>query len=894
MEDRYAVVLATALAVANSIAQGQSIQLEIQPRGPDLQLSWPGSVLLDSGRKVYPVFQLERSPDFQNWQPLGTTVKGGTGPMTLLVRPSETRLFYRLGANWNQSSAQGPVSGGAAVFGYEAAFRSELERLGQISTAQFGALYGLTNEYLSTLSWDPTNALYWDRFAADPAVHNQGLSRTNKGYRWYDFRLNDTELALFRRNGFVVSERLATENFSETFYRLWNDDLPVFISTDALLQAWHRSYDNMIIELEHFWLYYTIGEIISGMAGQITTAQQEAAGGPLEQSLLDADYFLAVARSLYSNTVVRSVLNQDARVQATLDAINREELECFTFFDHERMVDFSQFKPRGHYEESERLRYYFRTLMWLGRTDFRIAGVDMDCDGDRLPPSRRQLGTAIVLGRLLALANQFPNWENFERTIQTFVGISDSMTFAQLADLTEAAGIRTLRDVPSAETLAALQTEIEAGTLGVQNIHGDVFVSPLGPGQVRLPRSFTVCGQKFVLDSWVFSKLVFDSILRFENGVARKVMRRVPSAFDVAFSVLKNDQIVPDLVARIEDRTARNSTNHTIQWRDGYQYQHNLAAVRNVIDMQDASIWDNNIYLGWLGALRELSAPTTAAEFPEAMRTRPWALRTLNTQLASWTHLRHDTLLYVKQSYTFQGLCEYPDGFVEPQVGFWRALERLALRTSEMLAALPGGQIPYRRDPNDTPYTIDLGRIRTNQVNFLTNFASKAAQLRVIAEQELRGEPLSLEQLGFIDSLMERGRTNYSEVREYDGWYPDLYYRQAYLIRRNWDNVFTYPIDFGATKYDALIADVHTDLPDPMGSGDPGGILHQAVGKVNLLYVAVDRGDRKTAYAGPILSHYEFETPFPRRMTDTEWKTQLTDGPPPHPSWTRGFLVPAQ
>jgi hypothetical protein len=218
----------------------------------------------------------------------------------------------------------------------------------------------------------------------------------------------------------------------------------------------------------------------------------------------------------------------------------------------------------------------------------------------------------------------------------------------------------------------------------------------------------------------------------------------------------------------------------------------------------------------------------------------------------------------------------------------------MALRTSEIVSALPGGTVPYQRDPFDPPSTISLGAIRTNQVDFLTNFAAKAAQLRVIAGQALRNEPLSATQLGFIDAMMERGRTNYSEVREYDGWYPELYYRQTYLIRRNWDNVFTYPIDFGATKYDALVADVHTDSPDPMGTDDPGGILHQAVGKVNLLYVAVERGERKTMYAGPVLSHYEFETAFPRRMTDTEWKTLLTNSPPANPSWTQSFLVPAR
>ena len=41
-----------------------------------------------------------------------------------------------------------------------------------------------------------------------------------------------------------------------------------------------------------------------------------------------------------------------------------------------------------------------------------------------------------------------------------------------------------------------------------------------------------------------------------------------------------------------------------------------------------------------------LSAPTTNAKYPEVMRTRAWGHKTLNTQLASWAELRHDTILY--------------------------------------------------------------------------------------------------------------------------------------------------------------------------------------------------------------------------------------------------------
>jgi hypothetical protein len=166
-----------------------------------------------------------------------------------------------------------------------------------------------------------------------------------------------------------------------------------------------------------------------------------------------------------------------------------------------------------------------------------------------------------------------------------------------------------------------------------------------------------VFGQKFVLDSWALSQLVADNIRWVENGKTNKVDRRVPSALDVAFSVLGNNQIVPELVSRMT--TAMPSYPSRV--RDGLNYQHNLAAVRAVVDQQAPSAWHQNIYMSWLDTLRQFSTPLTDdTRLPDPMRSRAWALKDLNTQLASWTQLRHDTVLYAKQSYTDTFACSYP------------------------------------------------------------------------------------------------------------------------------------------------------------------------------------------------------------------------------------------
>jgi hypothetical protein len=90
--------------------------------------------------------------------------------------------------------------------------------------------------------------------------------------------------------------------------------------------------------------------------------------------------------------------------------------------------------------------------------------------------------------------------------------------------------------------------------------------------------------------------------------------------------------------------------------------------------------------------------------------------------------------------------------------------------------------------------------------------------------------------------------------------------------------------------YDALVADVHTDLPDDQVC-DPGGVLHQGVGSVQLLTIAVDNGPDRRIYAGPVFSHYEFEMPGVTRLSDEEWQARLQspDKPSP-PEWTRSYL----
>jgi hypothetical protein len=727
------------------------------------------------------------------------------------------------------------------TFGYTATFDEELKQIGQILPQDFAQQYSSNAQHLPQLSWDVTTAKFWDQFSLSPDKVNIAVERSSQLRRRVDFQLNSEELAVFKHNGFVVSERMSAPSFADLFYSIYSRDLPVFVSSDALLHAWHRSYDEMLKELEESYLTRSLDEILAGMAQKIPEAQSQYGNGVLASSVLDADYFLAVARSLLAGKAVKTYLNQDTRVAQTLTAIEGEQLQEFNLFGRVRVMDFSQFKPRGHYEKSEGLKKYFRAMMWCGRVDLRVAGKPKEA-------SPRELGAAVTLQNLLQQSGKFEQWQQFDRLIQTFVGKTDSMTFAQLSNLLQQANIKSPADIKDLSTLLKLQADILASKIGFQHIRSDAYVSPFGLEKIQLPRSFTVLGQKFVLDSWVTSKVVFDDIL----WDGQKVQRRVPTSLDVAFAVLGNNQVVPDLVARMT-----NTKGH--KFRDGLNYQHNLAAVRKVVDKQNQVAWEENLYTNWLATLRELSAPTTDANYPEAMRTRAWAMKTLNTQLASWTQLRHNTILYAKQSYG-STYCYYPAGFVEPRAKFWGRFERMAMLAASLI--------------EKTPFPKTVQNIQQKQAQFFRNFAQQLAILKGIALKELAQQPLTEAETQFLRRIVEITEQGSGDPT-FSGWYPSLFYKE--------------PAD--SAEWDAIVADVHTDVPEPQ-VGDPGSVLHEAVGNVDLLMLAVDNGEDKMVYAGPVLSHYEFEMPGVSRKSDSEWQQDIQRGNlPPRPDWTNSYLV---
>jgi flagellar hook assembly protein FlgD len=233
----------------------------------------------------------------------------------------------------------------------------------------------------------------------------------------------------------------------------------------------------------------------------------------------------------------------------------------------------------------------------------------------------------------------------------------------------------------------------------------------------------------------------------------------------------------------------------------------------------------------------------------------------MNTQLSSWAQLRHDNLLYAKQSYTGGVSCDYPYGYVEPAVEFYAALETLSDMANTKLLASMDKLAQYE----------DMQYIRSNVRKYFENMQDVAGKLRTISEKEIKGEKLTDSETEFILSVYQE-RDVVCAV-EPSGWYADLYYFKD------------------VEKPDYVVADVHTAPTDAAGNM-VGWVWHVGTGPINLMIVrAKDYEGREIAYAGPVLSFYEHVSTNFKRLTDEEWEQSYQMSHGLRPDWTELYLA---
>ena len=652
------------------------------------------------------------------------------------------------------------------------------------------------------------------------------------------FELEQPELEVLHDRGFVVVDRIpkleepAVDPLTrpgagpvDLYYRVFERDLPVFISADSILHAWHRSYDAILERTEERRLSNTLSRVLDAVHRGLD---------PSAPTSKDARVYIGVARRLLDD--VDGDDDTRAEIDAVVAALETERPTTIDFLGRERDIDASQFIVRGHYASSPRLQRYFRAMMWLGRVDLRL----FDAAQDRVTAVREE-----AAARRIADATQVDlakrGYEEIADYYRAHVGRPQALRPQDLRALCTADGAGSCTKA-NARALQARYRD----TGPVPYAAGD-DATPV-PASVRRGRlSMRLFPQRFAYDAWVLSKTTAPELVP-DGGPGARTMA---SPLDVAYA-LGSDRAREHLGNELDDPLRPNLAP-------------TLEAVRRTIAERPPTELDETAYNHWLEALAALAEPRLDPGLPAVLQTAAWHDRRLESVLASWAELRHDTVLVVEQSMGLIG-CQYPKGYVEPVPQVYAEIRESAAHVHAIHEALGGKEDPV--------------------LDYLGWLQDQLRELERLAKLELAGKPMSPEDLAFISNTVDRHAEGYGGTRSYDGWYAAMYWGPGWAPPGGeMDRYGNLPhIEGGASK--PVVTDVHTDLAKGRG-------LQVATGHPELLIVAIDTpegsGRSVALYAGPVYGFFTFERDLAHRMVDQQWVSQLDDGPPRRPEFARAY-----
>jgi hypothetical protein len=328
-------------------------------------------------------------------------------------------------------------------------------------------------------------------------------------------------------------------------------------------------------------------------------------------------------------------------------------------------------------------------------------------------------------------------------------------------------------------------------------------------------KSFRFMGQRFIPDSYMFQQLVYDKV-----GTASDP-RIFPKGLDV-MAVLGSERALTHLEPEFQYENYESQMNN----------------LQEEFSDLDISVWTQNLYWMWLYALTPL-LQEKPEKYPAFMQSDAWTDKQLNTALGSWTELRHDTILYAKQSYTIEATAipsqpELTTGYVEPCPYVYARLAALARMMRQGL---------QERDLLLPEYSQKLQTLE-----------SVLLELKIISEKELSGEVLTQEQYTLIWNI---GDTLEQLV------------------------TFETAVETETDENLAIVADVHTDVNTQQ-------VLEEGVGSVFLIFVVVNVDGTIIITEGGVFSYYEFTHPISDRLTDEQWQSMEK---PPLPEWTSSFII---
>jgi len=678
------------------------------------------------------------------------------------------------------------------------------------------------------------------------SVNNDLGNVSNAG----DFTFSTEAKSLLVKNAFVVKP-----SYSNEFFPLYESNrysyTPNFVTTDSMLHNYHLMFDFLLKQLEEQKLAAELKQLNASMLSESLIQYNNLKGTEWENAAKRNIGFFAVGSKLLNPSVsipsiVANEVNQELALIEAHQGIEKSPVMNIgggqdTMIDTPQgpqpleslKEDYSQYIPRGHYDKTEQLKAYFKSMMWYGRLTFRLKNDD-------------EIKSGILITITLNKEASQTSWNKIYEPVNFFVGKSDDITYYQFKDLAEKvyganATIQTVSGDKNKFTSFVDETKI----LEPPQINSmPIFQASIQADREKEIKGFRFMGQRFTIDASIFQRLVYREVgdktkscqaFKPEETGCLSGARCLPKGLDIPATMGSNE--------------AKNILNGMGETKYAC-YPENMSKMNEYVLGLSTEIWTQNLYWGWLYQLRPL-LDVKQSGYPTFMQNAAWLRKDLNTFLGSWSELKHDTILYAKQVYAELGGGgpEKKDdrGYVEPNPYVYARLASLLKMTNEGLE-IRGLLTPSMKDN-------------------LSKMEQLAMSLKTISEKELNNENLTDADYELIRSYGGQLEHFWLEINKDEPQYKELDQR-----------------NFLDQNPAAIIADVATD-PN-------GQVLEEGTGKISEIYVVVPVDGKLRIAKGGVYSYYEFPWPMSDRLTDKKWREMLKSGQAPElPSWTNAFVA---
>ncbi len=609
----------------------------------------------------------------------------------------------------------------------------------------------------------------------------------------------------FKDVPFEIREDLKRQNFSiidadrpMPFYvydKNAYNFIPHYITTDLYLFILHKYFSRFLEKLDENFLCDELQSLLSKTSYKLAAIKKTNSSFALSGALEWAQTYNAIAQYALGDSLATPASNFRDIFDEEIQNINAQSTPRFI---SNPLVSYSELKPRGHYTKSDKLKKYFRGFKWIS-----LNGINLDDD--------------VQIRDLMVYAHVIKNdpeiYRQYKRYVETIGKIAGEEDNLSIWDLINALPDCDINDVLAEENVQAVRRNLK-------NLHKERIKKVFGESFETAERS--IIRVYFISSTYSISGEIFSRLVHIDHLNSK---RPFPKGLDIP--------------AVFGDKTARNillnEYHEDSLWSD---YLPKLDSLQE--QFQGFDEWDENY--GFKGVETAFASFSERDIYPDFLKTDAYNRKELSTALASWTHVKHDLILYQEKPYAAEcgqgGGPEppLPISYVEPNLQFWDT----ALELVKWLKQLS------KYDPT---YDDELKRIEKLGEK-LRNVAYKQVRAQAVTDQEYR-------ELHYIGGIIEYIFLGLLET--------------DHIPKRE--------------RSMALIADVYI-YADYWKSDEQN--LNVAVGHADDIYVVIPIKGNYQIARGAVFSYYEFKGKI---YNDEEWRARIKEGnQPDRPEWIKPLI----